>query len=349
MIGESDARKNRAFWDDFSDEYQARHGPELMGRALGWGGYGLPEAELRLLGDVVGKDVLELGCGAAQRSIALAQLGARPVGLDNSARQLEHARRLMAEAAVDFPLVHAPAQRVPLPDASFDIVFCDHGAMRYADPRETLPEVARLLRPAGVLAFSTYTPLWMMCRDDEADRIDTCLHTSYFDLYRLDDRESVQFSPTYSEWIRLFHAYGFVVEALIEPPPPEGYETTFQRPKEWVERWPVEQIWKVRKSAGPSIRILANQVHAMCRAHGWYDTDSPYAQTPRNIAVSVAMEAAEVLEHFQWGDDYDRDALAGELADVAMYLFQLADLVDVDLAQAIEDKIAVNMTRRWGE
>ena len=102
------------------------------------------------------------------------------------------------------------------------------------------------------------------------------------------------------------------------------------------------------ESDSPTIRELTDQIHAMCRAHGWYGDTSPYAQTPRNIATSVAVEAAEMLEHFQWGDDYDRDALAGELADVAMYLFQLADLVGVDLAQAIEDKIAVNMTRRWG-
>ena len=101
-----------------------------------------------------GKDVLEFGCGAAQWSIALAKRGARPVGLDLSDRQLEHARRLMAEAGVDFPLVHASAESVPLPDASFDIVFCDHGAMTFADPYRTVPEAARLLRPGGLFAFN---------------------------------------------------------------------------------------------------------------------------------------------------------------------------------------------------
>ncbi|HTD37568.1 MAG TPA: class I SAM-dependent methyltransferase, partial [Candidatus Limnocylindrales bacterium] len=96
--------------------------------------WSIPESELNVLGDVRGKDVLELGCGAAQWSIALAGLGARCVGLDNSARQLEHARRAMAAAGVDFPLVHASVENVPLPDASFDVVFCDHGAMTFADP-----------------------------------------------------------------------------------------------------------------------------------------------------------------------------------------------------------------------
>src|SRR5262245_16182086 len=112
------ATRNRAMWDDYSDEYQAKHGEELVFRdGLAWGTTRTPESELRVLGDVAGRDILEFGCGAAQWSIALAKLGARPVGLDLSDRQLEHARRLMAEAGVEFPLIHASAEAVPLPDA----------------------------------------------------------------------------------------------------------------------------------------------------------------------------------------------------------------------------------------
>src|SRR5665811_599792 len=134
-------RRNQASWDATSDEYQAMHGGQLAASGgLAWGTSQIPESELRVLGDVAGKEILEFGCGAAQWSIALAQRGARPTGLDLSERQLEHARRLMAEAKVDFPLVHGSAESVPLPDASFDIVFCDHGAMSFADPYRTVPE-----------------------------------------------------------------------------------------------------------------------------------------------------------------------------------------------------------------
>jgi ubiquinone/menaquinone biosynthesis C-methylase UbiE len=126
---------------------------------LAWGVWQLPESELQVLGEVRGKDVLELGCGAAQWSIALHRVGARVTGLDVSERQLEHARELMAEAAAEFPLVRASAESLPFGDASFDIVFCDHGAMTFADPFLTIPEAARILRPGGLLAFSTHTPI----------------------------------------------------------------------------------------------------------------------------------------------------------------------------------------------
>jgi NTP pyrophosphatase (non-canonical NTP hydrolase) len=97
------------------------------------------------------------------------------------------------------------------------------------------------------------------------------------------------------------------------------------------------------------VRELTDEMNRFVRAMGWYDDDSPCAQTPRNIAISLSLEAAEVLEHFQWGAQADRNALAGELADVALYLLQLADLTGIDLEQAILDKLAFNYNRDWAE
>jgi len=167
-----DAAFNRAVWDGYSDEYQAKHGEELAASGgLAWGTTRISEADLQVLGEVAGRDILELGCGAAQWSIALAKRGARPVGLDLSERQLAHARRLMADAGVDFPLIHASAELVPLPDASFDIVFCDHGAMTFADPYRSVPEVARLLRPGGLFAFNHHTPIETICWPLDAETV----------------------------------------------------------------------------------------------------------------------------------------------------------------------------------
>jgi SAM-dependent methyltransferase len=250
-MSSADARRNRAAWDAASDEYQDRH-REFIGRAEPrWGMWQLPESELRILGDVEGKDVLEYGCGAAQWSILLARAGARPVGLDNSGRQLEHARELMAEAGVEFPLVHASAGEAPFDDESFDIVFCDHGAMTFADPYATVPEVARLLRPGGLFAFSQTTPLALLCFDVRADKVVPELLRPLFGLHRIDwvEDEPVEFNLPQGRWLDLFRANGFVVEDLLEVRPPEGASSTYRSAEEteWSRRWPMEQIWKLRR------------------------------------------------------------------------------------------------------
>ena len=245
------ALRNREHWDKQSDEYQAVHGPQLNVDELIWGAWSIPESKLGALDEVVGKDVLELGCGAARWSIELARRGARPVGLDNSARQLEHARGLMANAGVDFPLVHASAEEVPLPDESFDIVFSDHGALSWADPHIVVPEVARVLRPGGILAFNVSSPLLCICYDEKTDTTDTALHRSYFELgLAPEGNGAATYELTDGEWIRLLLANGLSVEALFELRPPEGAATTYGDYvfPEWAAQWPGEHLWKARKA-----------------------------------------------------------------------------------------------------
>jgi NTP pyrophosphatase (non-canonical NTP hydrolase) len=97
-----------------------------------------------------------------------------------------------------------------------------------------------------------------------------------------------------------------------------------------------------------SLAELTALMHAFVESKGWYAPHSKRPQTPRNIALSLSLEAAEVLEHFQWGETSpDPQALAGELADVALYLLQLASLCQLDLEQAILDKLALNAGRTW--
>ena len=244
------AARNRAFWDAQADEYQERHGKHIGRPDARWGIWQLPESELGILGDVDGKDVLELGCGAAQWSIRLAQGGARPVGLDNSERQLQHARRMMDAAGVDFPLVHASAESVPLPDTSFDVVFADHGANRFSDPNQWVPEAARLLRPGGLLAFGGSTPFEALFWGED-DVLTTTLQRDYFGLHRVEPAGgTVEFELPYGEWIRLFRRAGFVVEDLLEVRPPEGAVSTYRSDAEtaWARRWPMEQIWRARRA-----------------------------------------------------------------------------------------------------
>jgi SAM-dependent methyltransferase len=243
--------QNRRSWDDYSDEYQALHETQLAPTTtLTWGTWDIPEAELQVLGDVAGKDILEFGCGAAQWSISLALLGARPVGLDLSERQLEHARRLMTEAGVDFPLLHASAESVPLPDASFDIVFCDHGAMTFSDPHRSVPEAARLLRPGGLFAFSHGSPIETLCWPDGRDGPGERLVRDYFGMDVVEDEGELVFNLGYGDWIRVFRSSGFVIEDLIELRPPEDATSTYRDAghRAWARRWPGEEIWRLRRT-----------------------------------------------------------------------------------------------------
>jgi NTP pyrophosphatase (non-canonical NTP hydrolase) len=98
-----------------------------------------------------------------------------------------------------------------------------------------------------------------------------------------------------------------------------------------------------------TIRELTDEMHRFVAAKGWYLSDSPRPQTPRNLAASLAVEAAEVLELYQWRESADAAKLAEELADVALYLLQLASLTGIDLERAILDKLKVNYGREWNE
>jgi len=93
---------------------------------------------------------------------------------------------------------------------------------------------------------------------------------------------------------------------------------------------------------------LTAVMHRFVDAKGWYGPDSPKPQTPRNLAISLCLEAGEVLEHFQWSEaPPDRQVLADELADVQLYLLQLASLSGIELEQAVLHKLDVNYGRDW--
>lgn len=96
------------------------------------------------------------------------------------------------------------------------------------------------------------------------------------------------------------------------------------------------------------IKELTQKMDDFVGSKGWYKPDSPRPQTPRNLAVSLALEAIEVMEHFQWTEKIlKKEELASELADVALYLFQLASIADIDLEQAILKELEINKMREW--
>ncbi len=240
-------RQNRKTWDFMAAGYQAKHGERLTETARAWGVWRIPEDEIGALGEVSGRTILELGCGAAQWSIALEEDGARPVGVDVSGEQLRHARG----AGATLPLVHGSAEELPFRDGSFDLVLSDHGAVGFADPERTVPEVARVLRPGGRLVFTIGSPLLFMCWNPKTERVDARLHAPWFGMRSDEDEQTIQFQLPYGEWIRLFRQHGLEVERLIHVRPPQGATTTYTDyvSLRWARDWPAEDLWVVAKAA----------------------------------------------------------------------------------------------------
>jgi SAM-dependent methyltransferase len=253
-VSRDDVRVNLASWERDSDDYQTRNREQLDRDVLGWGIWDVPEDEIHALGDVNGLDALELGCGAAQFGLRVAARGANVTGLDFAENQLRHARENIASRGARFPLVRADAEQLPFADASFDLVFCDHGATSFTDPSRTVPEAARVLRPGGRFVFNISTPfVWTCWGDDEAPP-GRELRRSYFALGRDDHEEdgwrTIEWQLTYGGWIRLFREHGLVVDDLIELRPAPDATTTYDdyAPLEWARDFPGEHIWKLRKA-----------------------------------------------------------------------------------------------------
>jgi SAM-dependent methyltransferase len=248
-------RETRQGWEGDSDAYQRRNVTQLnRWDRLGWGVWDIPEDEVHALGDVDGADVLEYGCGGCQFGIKLAMRGARLTGLDFSHTQLLHGARHMDAAGVRFPIVEADGERIPFRDESFDLVFCDHGVMTFADPTRTVPEAARVLRPGGAFVFNMASPfIWLLWPDgDRPPGLE--LRREYFGMFADTTEDggvrTTEFQLPYGEWIRLFRANGLDVVDLIELRPAEDATTTYGdfAPLEWARRFPAENIWKLRKA-----------------------------------------------------------------------------------------------------
>ena len=127
------ARANREAWGVQAKDYEPAGRRHWADNEITWGTWQIPEASLRSLPAVEGRDVIELGCGTAYVSGWLARRGARPVGIDVTPEQLATARALQAEHGVEFPLIEGSAEAVPLPDDSFDVAISEYGASLWCD------------------------------------------------------------------------------------------------------------------------------------------------------------------------------------------------------------------------
>ncbi|MFI7353261.1 class I SAM-dependent methyltransferase [Streptomyces avidinii] len=229
--GEAESsRASRSWWDRNADEYQSDHGAFLGDDRFVWGPEGLDEAEAALLGPAAslrGKDILEIGAGAAQCARWLAAQGARAVALDLSHRQLQHALRIGDSDVPGALLVEADAGRLPFRAGSFDLACSSYGAVPFvADPVNVMREVHRVLRPGGRWVFSVTHPIrWAF--PDEPGPEGLSVAASYFDrtpYVEQDERGRalyVEHHRTIGDRVRDVVAGGFRLLDLVEPEWPE--------------------------------------------------------------------------------------------------------------------------------
>ena len=246
-------RRNREHWDARATSTRRGTRAFIGQQRAALGRVAARRGELRVLGDVAGKDVLELGCGAAQWSILLAGRGARPVGLDNSARQLEHARRAMATPESSSRSSTRARRTCRSTTRASTSSSATTARSTFGDPFRVVPEAARAApagRPVRVLALDVRS---LRSAGDPEDgshatrRSTRLLRPAPLRRRRRTSRSSS--SSRYGEWIRLFRANGLGSRSSSRCSRPRARRRpTGTRPRRaWARRWPMEEIWKVRK------------------------------------------------------------------------------------------------------
>lgn len=234
-VGSADSdRASRLWWDADADDYHAEHGAFIGADSAGgefvWCPEGLHEGDARLLGDVVGRRVLEVGCGSAPCARWLVSQGAYAVGLDISAGMLRHARAAAPATGPRPALVQASAESLPFADGSFDLACSAFGGVPFvADSARVMREVARVLRPGGRWVFSVNHPMrWIFPDDPGPDGLTATMpyfdRTPYVEVDADGTPTYVEHHRTIGDRVREIVAAGLVLEDIVEPEWPEWLE-----------------------------------------------------------------------------------------------------------------------------
>ncbi|WP_421733655.1 class I SAM-dependent methyltransferase [Cellulomonas sp.] len=223
----------RGWWDDNADEYLDEHGTFLGPADFCWCPEGVREKDARLLGDLTGLRVLEVGSGAAQCARWLVGEGVEVVATDVSAGMLAAGSRYDGEVGRTTPMIQADARALPFADSSFDVAFTAFGALPFVPDAERVhAEVARVLRPGGRWVFAVTHPIRWAFPDDPGEAGLTATR-SYFDRTPYAEiAESgrvlyAEYHRTLGDHVAELVAAGFILERLVEPEWPVGHDRTW--------------------------------------------------------------------------------------------------------------------------
>ncbi len=205
-------------WDRHSEDYQARH--KIPTRYIHYGPYCPTEDDLQLLGEVEGKDLVELGCGGGQNSVAFAKSGAHVIGVDVSERQLAHAKRIASKEGVDIEFLKADVQHLAvIPSGSQDIAFSAYALQYVRDLRECFNEVYRILKSGGIFVFSLDHPFhW--CFSQRMSKLRVV--RSYFNEKSMLGNLGRVYPRSVSHIFNELFDSGFIIANILEPQPVKG-------------------------------------------------------------------------------------------------------------------------------
>ncbi len=240
------SREGSSAWNRSRDGSQlptdvARYGPDTR-----------TESELRLLGHLGGKRVLDLGCGAGQCSIAFAKQGATAVGVDCSAAHLAVARRLVEREGVRVELHHGDlADLAFLRAESIDVAFSAYALGSVEDVGRVFRQVHRVLKVGSPLVVSLPHPAYDLI--DEDSDAPLAVRRSYFDqspiVHLVDGVEVTRHHHTIAELHTALVRSSYRVDTILEPEP----TSAGPRSAHWREafRWvPRTLLVRARKEGG---------------------------------------------------------------------------------------------------
>jgi len=213
-------------WNIISKDYQSSVRISLDD--VHYGPISPGEKELKLLGEVEGKDILEIGCGGGQNTIVLAKWGARPVGLDISEEQIKYATRLARKHKVKVQFHVGNMEGMGMfNDESFDIILSSCAIGYSENPGQVFHEVFRILRKDGLFVFCVVHPIANRGRVVRYGKRKLWGLGNYFDRRRRTwawkfDKCSAKFygyHRTFQDYFNSIVSAGFIVMKVLEPEP----------------------------------------------------------------------------------------------------------------------------------
>lgn len=211
----------KKYWEESSKDYQAESDIKI---GIHYGPGSPFEDKLKLLGNLRGKKVIEIGCGGAQCGIAMSKKGARVTGIDQSEEQLKFAKNLAEKNKVKIKFIQGSFQDLKkLKSNDYDIAFSAFAFQYSPNLLNLFKQVKRILKKRGIFVFSLDHPFFEVISPKTLKA-----KKSYFKTGRYAEKNKgadfVAYHHTISELFNFLVKAGFIVEKIIEPDSRKKYD-----------------------------------------------------------------------------------------------------------------------------